>query len=614
MNILGISAYYHDSAAALITDGEIIALAQEERFSRRKHDAAFPRQAIDYCLEEAKLSIEQIDHVVFYDKPLITFERLLDTYLSFAPRGLSSFLTAMPIWLKDKLFLKTTLKKELGRLSRSLTTPKSLLFSDHHLSHAASAFYPSPFQEAAVICMDGVGEWATTSVWIGKGRTLTPLWQLDFPHSAGLLYSAFTSYLGFRVNSGEYKLMGLAPYGTAKYVDLIKQHLLDLKADGSFRLNMKYFNFATGLTMTSQHFHDLFGGPPRALNSQPDQRCMDIAASIQSVIEEIVLRIADTVFNETGISRLCLAGGVALNCVANGRLLREGPFDEIWIQPAADDAGGALGAALSVWHDHLAQARKPRQGDAMQAAYLGPQFSNAAIIRYLQQAQAVFEQLPDETLIPKVAHLIQDGAVIGWFQGRMECGARALGNRSILADPRAAENQSRINLKIKFRESFRPFAPAVAAENASDYFSIDRDCPYMQFTCQLSDSILSALTEAEKNLQGLEQLRVKRSTLPAITHVDNSARLQTVSADSNPRFHQLLKQFGELTGYAVLVNTSFNVRGEPIVCSPADAWRCFMQTDMDFLVMGNQLLDKRHQAITAAAPVQAAEMETDQAC
>jgi carbamoyltransferase len=459
--------------------------------------------------------------------------------------------------------------------------------------------------------MDGVGEWATTSVWLGQGKQLTPLWQIDFPHSAGLLYSAFTYYLGFRVNSGEYKLMGLAPYGQPIYVDLIKDHLIDIKPDGSFRLDMAYFNFATGLTMTNQKFHALFGQEPRKPDSEPDQKCMDIAASIQAVIEEIVLRIAQTVQQETGMTNLCMAGGVALNCVANGRLLREGSFDQIWIQPAAGDAGGAIGAALAIWHDYLDQDRQVGSSDSLYGGYLGPQFSATQIGQKLTELGAVFEQLDEQTLIPKIADLIKQGAVVGWFQGRMEFGARALGNRSILADPGNAENQSRINLKIKYRESFRPFAPAVLAEQVGDYFAIDRSCPYMQFTCQLADAITLPLTDAERNLPGLEQLQVKRSTLPAITHVNNSARLQTVSPETNPVFHHLLETYGAMTGYAVLVNTSFNVRGEPIVCTPEDAWRCFMHTGMDYLVIGDFFLDKDQQPARVDADLQPPTLRKD---
>lgn len=594
--ILGISAYYHDSAAALLRDGNILAACQEERFTRKKHDAGFPGRAISSCLQQAGLKLGELDYIVFYDKPLIKFERLLETYLAFAPRGFRSFVAAMPIWLKDKLFLKTTLRRELSTLGgiRTQSLPP-LLFTAHHESHAASAFYPSPFTEAAILCLDGVGEWATSSVWHGKGSRLTPVWEIDFPHSLGLLYSAFTYYTGFKVNSGEYKLMGLAPYGEPRYVDHILDNLLDLKEDGTFRLDMRYFNYATGLTMTGPRFHKLFGGPPRKPESQITSREMDIARSIQAVTETIILRLADTVRRELGAEHLCLAGGVALNCVANGRILREGEFRDIWIQPAAGDAGGALGAALAVWHQYLEQPRTPpASGDAMSGSYLGPCFSNEEIQQCLQETGAVYTKIDDDELIPMVAGLIAEGKVIGWFSGRMEFGPRALGGRSIIGDPRNREMQSQMNLKIKYRESFRPFAPAVKAEDASNWFDLDRQSPYMLLVAPVREDKRIA-GGGDGDLHGLEKLKYPRSQIPAVTHVDFSARIQTVHRETNPRFYSLLEHFHEHTGCPVLINTSFNVRGEPIVCTPEDAYRCFMRTEMDFLVMENILLAKADQ-------------------
>lgn len=597
IKILGISAYYHDSAAAVIVDGEIVSAAQEERFTRKKHDARFPRNAVSYCIEEINISLSDIDYIVFYDKPLVKFERLIETYLSFVPKGFQSFVTAMPIWLKDKLFLKSTLKKELIKLSQLKETDlPPLLFTEHHESHAASAFYPSPFQKAAVLCLDGVGEWATSSVWLGEDNLLKPQWEIDFPHSLGLMYSAFTYYTGFKVNSGEYKLMGLAPYGEAKYVNVILENLLDLKEDGTFRLNMRYFNYPTGLTMTNKYFHQLFGGPPRQPESEITQKEMDIAASIQKVTEEIILRLANTVHRELNTDYLCLAGGVALNCVANGRLLREGPFKDIWIQPAAGDAGGALGAALSIWHSYLEQPRKIDDArDKMHGAYLGGSFSNEAIKHHLDNAGAKYTQLDDDALMPKLAALLDDGKVIGWFSGRMEFGPRALGGRSIIGDPRSSKMQSLMNLKIKYRESFRPFAPAIKAESVSEWFDIDRESPYMLLVAPVKENKRCSMTEEQKQLFGIDKLNIPRSTIPAVTHVDYSARIQTIHKETNPRFYNLINQFEEITGCPILINTSFNVRGEPIVYSPEDAYRCFMRTEMDYLVMQNILLDKADQ-------------------
>ncbi len=598
-SILGISAYYHDSAASLVIDGEIVAAAQEERFSRKKHDAGFPAHAISYCLEEAGIGLEDLDYVVFYDKPLIKFERLLETYLAFVPSGFKSFLASMPVWLKDKLFLKTTLKKELvamipGGAGKESDLPP-LLFSAHHKSHAASAFFPSPYEKAAVLCLDGVGEWATSSVWLGEGNSLEARWEIDFPHSLGLLYSAFTYYTGFRVNSGEYKLMGLAPYGEPKYTNLIFEHLLDVKEDGSYRLDMSYFNYATGLTMTNSKFDALFGGPPREAESEVTQREMDIARSIQVVTEEVVLKIARNVQKELNVDYLCLAGGVALNCVSNGRLLREGPFKDIWIQPAAGDAGGALGAALSVWHEYLGNPRKVNGSDMMHGSYLGPRTSESTIIDYLDSANASYEVLDDETLMPRLAEILDGENVVGWSQGRMEFGPRSLGGRSIIGDPRSQKMQSVMNLKIKYRESFRPFAPAVKADKVSDWFEIDRRSPYMLLVAPVKKDKRLPMTKEQQQLFGIEKLNIPRSQIPAITHVDYSARIQTVHSDTNPRFHKLLEAFEARTGCPVLVNTSFNVRGEPIVCTPEDAYRCFMRTEMDYLVLENVLLSKQAQ-------------------
>lgn len=594
--ILGISAFYHDSAAALVQDGAIVAAAQEERFSRKKHDAGFPRQAISSCLQAAGISLTDLTFIAYSEKPLVKFERLLETYLSSAPRGLRSFLIAMPVWLKEKLYLKMLLKKELALIGqcREADLPP-ILFSEHHQAHAASAFFPSPFQRAAVLCMDGVGEWATTSVWLGDGNTLTPQWQVDFPHSLGLLYSAFTFYAGFKVNSGEYKLMGLAPYGEPRYVQTILDNLLDLKEDGTFQLNMRFFDYAVGLTMTNKHFEKLFGGPPRRPESPLTQREMDIARSIQEVTEEIVLRLARAVHRELGTEELCLAGGVALNCVANGRLLREGPFRDIWIQPASGDAGSALGAALAVWYQHMNQPRLSKGGDAMHGSYLGPSFDATGIRSFLDSIQASYREMTYDDLYAEVAELLVQEQIIGWLEGRMEFGPRALGNRSILGDARSVNMQSMMNQKIKYRESFRPFAPSVLQEDAADYFELDRPSPYMLLVAGVKAEQRVPLTTAQEQLFGINKLNVVRSTIPAVTHVDYTARIQTVSEDLNPRYYRLLQAFKAHTGCSVLLNTSFNVRGEPLVCSPEDAYRCFMRTGMDYLVLENFLLDKRAQ-------------------
>jgi carbamoyltransferase len=599
--ILGISAYYHDSAAALLSNGDITAAAQEERFSRRKHDARFPRSAIKYCLREANLGLRDVGQIAFYDKPLVKFERLLETYLSYAPKGIRSFIASMPIWLKDKLYLKNTLKRELADLAGCKPGQlPPLFFAEHHQSHAASAFYFSPFDHAAVLCLDGVGEWATTSAWIGRASELDALWEIDFPHSLGLLYSAFTYFTGFRVNSGEYKLMGLAPYGQPKYVDRILENLIDLKDDGTFRLNMRYFNYCTGLTMTNDRFDALFDGPPRQPESGITQREMDIAASIQLVTEKVVLRLAQTLHEETEEEYLCLAGGVALNCVANGRLLREGMFKDIWVQPAAGDAGGAIGAAAIVWHQ-MDNGQKTNRGqqDRMAGSYLGPRFDCDEIRQTLDSYGAIYTWMDDADLFPHLASTLERECIVGWFQGRMEFGPRALGARSIVGDPRSAKMQSVMNLKIKFRESFRPFAPSVIAERISDYFELDRPTPYMLIVAPVKEELRLHVPAEQQNYFGLDKLKVQRSKLPAITHVDYSARIQTVHQETNPRYYQLIKAFEARTGCGVLVNTSFNVRGEPIVCTPADAYRCFMRTEMDYLVLENFLLDKQAQPTLA---------------
>jgi carbamoyltransferase len=594
LHILGISAFYHDSAAALIQDGRIVAAAQEERFTRKKHDPRFPVNAVRYCLAECGLGMDGVDRVVFYDKPFLKFERLLETYLTYAPRGYKSFRMAIPLWLREKLFLKDLLLKELRKISCNGKWNEELLFSEHHLSHAASAFFPSPFDEAVVLTMDGVGEWATTSAAIGKGNNLEVRKEIHFPHSLGFLYSAFTYYTGFKVNSGEYKVMGLAPYGEPKYKDKILEHLIDVKADGSFRLNLSYFDFCTGLTMTSQRFHDLFGGPPRKPDQLLTPHHMDLAASIQAVTEEIVLRQTRALCEETGIRNLCLAGGVALNCVANGKVLRDGRFEQIYIQPAAGDAGGALGAALAGYHMQLGQARTVN-GDAMRGAYLGPAYSQQEIEDRLTKCGARFELLEDSALIATGAEDLAQSKALGWFQGRMEFGPRALGNRSILGDPRSPTMQKTLNLKIKYRESFRPFAPSVLRERVSDWFEMDCDSPYMLLVADVVNSRRREMTEEEKQLFGIDKLNVPRSEIPAVTHVDYSARVQTVHEDTNPRYYALLSAFERKTGCPVLVNTSFNVRGEPIVCTPEDAFRCFMGSQLDVLAVGNCYLHKEDQ-------------------
>lgn len=596
--ILGISAFYHDSAACLIRDGDIVAAAQEERFTRKKHDPGFPSHAVRYCLKEAGISLSDLRYIVFYDKPLVKFERLIETYLAFAPKGLQSFVAAMPVWLKEKLLLRNLLAKEFVALSPGLKKSglPPMLFSEHHESHAASAFYPSPYEKAVVLCMDGVGEWATTSAWLGDGKSLTPLWEIPFPHSLGLLYSAFTYYTGFKVNSGEYKVMGLAPYGEPKYVKAIYDHLLDLKPDGTFRLNMDYFNYCTGLTMTGDKFDEVFGGPRRKPESKLTQREMDLARSVQEVTEEVMLRVSRTLHRETGVDYLCLAGGVALNCVGNGRILREGPFKGVWIQPAAGDAGGALGAALTAWHQYDDQPRRKATGvDQMKGSYLGPRSTSAEIEEFLKRSAAPYELLKEEILYDQVAKDLAEGKVVGWLQGRMEFGPRALGGRSILGDARNTKMQSVMNLKIKYRESFRPFAPSILRERVSDFFEMDTDSPYMLMVAPVKEKRRLSLTAERSSLWGIDLLNIPRSDIPAVTHLDYSARIQTVHKETNPRYYQLLKAFEAKTGYPVLVNTSFNVRGEPIVCTPEDAYRCFMRTEMDVLVLENYVLYKTQQ-------------------
>ncbi len=590
MKILGISCFYHDAAAALIVDGNIVAAAQEERFTRKKHDERFPHHAVEYCLKEAGISVSDLDLVVFYDKPFLKFERLLETYLDHAPFGVLSFVKAMSVWLKQKLWIPQLIENELGYKGK-------LLFTEHHQSHAASAFFASPFQESAVLTVDGVGEWATTTWGVGKGNTLTFNEEIHFPHSLGLFYSAFTYYTGFKVNSGEYKVMGLAPYGEPKYVDLIHKHLIDVKEDGSFNLNMEYFNYPVGLTMTTEKFHQLFGGPPRKPESPLTQKEMDIAASMQVVTEEIMLKIAHHIHKVTGQRYLCLAGGVALNCVANGRILSEGPFEKIWIQPASGDAGGALGAALSAWYEYLGNPRTADGvHDTMRGSYLGPKWSNDEVKTLLDGYNVPSIFVPDEELYDKVASYLDHGAVVGWFQGRMEFGPRALGGRSIIGDARNTEMQSKMNVKIKFRESFRPFAPSVMREHADEYFDLGgHTSPYMLQTAYVEETRRRAMSEDEKKLWGIAKLNIIRSEIPAVTHVDYSARVQTVDSEDAPRYHALLAAFEKRTGCALLVNTSFNVRSEPIVCSPRDAFLCFMRTDMDYLVIENYILDKKTQ-------------------
>lgn len=596
MKILGLSAFYHDSAACLVIDGNIVAAAQEERFTRKKHDAGFPTQAVAYCLAEAGIVAADLDYVVFYDKPFLKFERLLETYLAFAPRGFKSFVTSLPVWLKDKLFQKTTIAKVLNeQFGGDIDWTMRLLFSEHHLSHAASAFFPSPFEEAAVLTMDGVGEWTTTSLAIGRGNQLAVHKEIQFPHSLGLLYSAITYYTGFKVNSGEYKVMGLAPYGKPKYADLIKDNLIDIKEDGSFHLDMSYFNYCTGLTMTNERFDKLFGGPRRAAESQLTQREMDLAASVQAVTEEVVIKLATGIRKSTGLRNLCLAGGVALNCVANGKLLRKNIFDNIWIQPAAGDAGGAVGAALAAYHMMLKQPRTVNPADSMKGGYLGPEYSQADIEQRLTKAGAVFTTASDTEMIALTAQALAEGKAVGWHQGRMEFGPRALGGRSIIADPRSEAVQKQLNLKVKYRESFRPFAPSVLREDVSEWFDIQSDSPYMLLVADVAKSKQLPMTPEQEKLFGIEKLNVPRSQIPAITHVDYSARIQTVHANTNPKYFDLITKFKELTGCPVLVNTSFNVRGEPIVCTPEDSFNCLMGTEIEFLVVGNAIMRKEDQ-------------------
>ena len=597
MRILGISAFYHDSAAALLIDGRPVAAAQEERFTRRKHDQRFPEHAVRYCLAEAKLDLDEVDHVVFFEKPLVKFERLLETYLANAPRGYQSFRVAIPVWIKDKLFQKPNLLKALKPFSRSgKGIDAKLLFAEHHQSHAASAFFPSPFKEAVVLTMDGVGEWATTSVAIGRGSTLETVKEIHWPHSLGLLYSAFTYYTGFRVNSGEYKVMGLAPYGEPKYADKIMQHLIDVKSDGSFWLDQSYFDYATGLTMTTKKFHDLFGAAPRTGETRLTQREMDLAASVQKVTEEVMLRLTRDLAKTYGIENLCLAGGVALNCVGNGKILRDGAFKRVWIQPAAGDAGGALGAAYAAHALHAGKPRYMNGGlDGMHGSYLGPAFDQSDIEARLTRAGAHYEVLSDSALLDRTVERLGAGDAVGWFQGRMEFGPRALGGRSILGDPRSEQMQKTLNLKIKYRESFRPFAPSVLAEDVADYFELDEASPYMLLVADVKRDRRRRMTEAEDKLFGIDKLNVPRSDIPAVTHVDYSARVQTVHKETNPRYHALISRFKQATGCSVLVNTSFNVRGEPIVGTPEDAFRCFMGTEMETLAVGNCLLRKTAQ-------------------
>lgn len=603
LRILGISAYFHDSAAALVVDGQIVAAAQEERFSRRKFDSSFPSSAAKYCLAQAQIGPEHLDYVVFYDKPFLKFERLLETYLAFAPRGFRTFSVSMPAWVKDKLFQKGNIIAELRRLwGAARDWERCLRFSEHHLSHAASAFFPSPFAEAAILTLDGVGEWATTTFAQGRDNRIWIEKELHFPHSLGLLYSAFTYYTGFKVNSGEYKMMGLAPYGRPKYVKLIKENLIDIREDGTYALDISYFDFCTGLTMTSNRFHELFGGVPRKAEARITQRDMDLAASIQAVTEEVLIKLASGISRTSGRANLCLAGGVALNCVANGRLLREQMFERIWIQPAAGDSGGALGAALSAYHIMLDQPRRTDDAlDGMNGAYLGPEYDEAEVVTDLTLCGAKFIVYSEEELIERTAQALAAGKAVGWMNGRMEFGSRALGNRSILADPRSPTMQRLLNRKIKYRESFRPFAPSVLREDVGEWFELDIDSPYMLFVADVARAKRFEVVERPGAQSDFAELDVQRSSIPAVTHVDNSARVQTVRAETNPRFHKLLKRFKDLTGCPVLVNTSFNVRGEPIVCSPTDAYRCFMGTDLDLLVIGNALVEKSEQVVRSDA-------------
>ena len=590
VHVLGISAYYHDSAAALLRDGVIVAAASEERFTRKKGDSAFPTQAVDYCLREGGIGTQHLAAVGFYDKPILKFERILETYFGVAPRGFRQFLMAGPLWIKEKLWMDRNLRASLGEYEGEL------LYAEHHESHAASAFYPSPFEEAAILTMDGVGEWATASYGVGRGADLQLLREMRWPDSLGLLYSAFTYYTGFKVNSGEYKVMGLAPYGEPKYVQLIYDHLLDLRKDGSFRLNQEYFGYLDGLTMTNERFHRLFGGPPRTPETKLTQRDMDLARSVQDACEEVMKRMALAAHRETGLSNLCLAGGVALNCVGNGKILREGPFKRVWIQPAAGDAGGALGVAQLIWHRHFQQARSVNGGkDSMQGAYLGPAFTEAEIEAFLKRVGAVYRRLERQDLLETTARLLANEKIVGWFNGRMEFGPRALGSRSILGDPRSPRMQAQMNIKIKFREGFRPFAPSVLRERVADYFEMDCESPYMLLVAPVKKERQIPMTREQRRLWGIDQLNVVRSDIPAVTHIDYSARVQTVGRDVSPDYYDLIQEFEKLTGCAVLVNTSFNVRGEPIVCSPEDAYTCFMRTHIDTLVLGSYILQKGEQ-------------------
>jgi carbamoyltransferase len=595
--VLGISAFYHDSAAVLVRDGVLVAAAQEERFSRIKHDSNFPFEAITYCLNEANIGLSEIDYVGYYEKPILTFDRLLETYLAFAPSGFKSFVTSLPIWVKEKIFLKKTILESLQDLNRGPISEEKLLFGFHHHSHAASSFYPSPFKSAAILVMDGVGEWATTTMAQGNGKDISLIKEIRFPHSLGLLYSAFTYYLGFKVNEGEYKVMGLAPYGQPKYKNLIYSNLIDVKEDGSFRLNMEYFNYCTGLTMTNSRLDALFGGHlPRRKGEKLDNRHMDIARSVQEVVEEVVLRIANNLRKETGEKNLCMAGGVALNCVANGKILRSSTFEHIWIQPASGDAGGALGVALSINHLFNYKPREIPDGiDGMQGTYLGPKYKNSQIEMVLKKYEAVYKVMDEKEVVTLAVSAVSEGKILGWFQGRMEFGPRSLGNRSILGDARSESMQRTINMKIKYREGFRPFAPAVLAEQANKFFHIDCKSPYMLLVADVHKERLKALSFESENLQGLDKLKASRSDIPSVTHVDNSARVQTVHHETNPKFHQLLTKYEKQTGYGVLINTSFNIRDEPIVCSPEDAYKCFMGTELDILIINNIVLLKEEQ-------------------
>ena len=600
MNILGISAFFHDSATCLLKDGKIISAVQEERFTRKKHDSSFPLESLKYIIKNSHLKAEDVDYVAFYDKPFLKFERILETYLNYAPRGLKSFIQSMPIWIKEKLFLPQLLTKEINSAfgldkKNAVDWQKKLLFPEHHQSHAASAFFPSPFENAVILTLDGVGEWATASAWVGKGMEMQPIYEINFPSSIGLLYSAFTYYLGFKVNSGEYKVMGLAPYGDPKYKDLILNNLVDLKEDGSFSMNMKYFDYCVGSTMTNGNFNKLFGAPPRKPESKISQRDMDLASSIQKVAEEIILKIARFLRVETGETNLCLAGGVALNCVANGKIYSERIFDNIWIQPASGDSGSALGAALAVWHQFLGKERVVSETDSMSGTYLGPCFSNTDIEKYLNENSIPYERFAENDLLDRVADELSSEMIIGWFQDKMEFGPRALGNRSIIGDSRSPRMQSVMNLKIKYRESFRPFAPSVIREKVNDFFEFNDSSPYMLMVAPVNKEKLLKVSKDKKSVSGVNIINEPRSDIPAVTHVDNSSRIQTVHKETNPKYYSLLKKFQEKTGCPVIVNTSFNVRGEPIVCTPEDAYKCFMRTEMDYLVLGDFLLDKKSQ-------------------